>query len=136
MMVTNRMTKKTAEACTLKRVDLQNTIYESVPILSHAEAKRLLKYFFEEITAALKKGEPVKLNSFGKFCVRTKRERIGRNPRTGTQALITRRKVLTFKASPTLVARINGETIDDEEQCLRPLSSLAPSRRRTAGLGH
>ena len=82
-MVTNRMTKKTAEACTLKRVDLQNTIYESVPILSHAEAKRLLKYFFEEITAALKKGEPVKLNSFGKFCVRTKRERIGRNLANG-----------------------------------------------------
>jgi integration host factor subunit alpha len=97
--------------------------------------QEVLKYFFEEITAALKKGEPVKLNSFGKFCVRTKRERIGRNPRTGTQALIIRRKVLTFKASPTLVARINGETIDDEEQCLRPLSSLEPSRRRTAGLG-
>jgi hypothetical protein len=61
------------------------------------------------------RGEPVKLRSFGSFKLRSKRERVGRNPKTGAEATISPRKVLTFKASSMLVARINGEIINDEE---------------------
>jgi len=43
-------------------------------------------------------------------------ERVGRNPKTGVEAPITPRKVLTFKASPVLVARVNGEAINDEAE--------------------
>ena len=44
------------------------------------------------------------------------RERVGRNPKTGAEATVTPRGVLTFKASSALLARINGETINDEER--------------------
>jgi integration host factor subunit alpha len=64
----------------------------------------------EEITSTLVGGEPVKLRSFGLFAVRAKRERIGRNPRTGVEVPITPRRVLTFKPSPVLAAAVNGLT--------------------------
>ena len=76
----------------------------------------MLDDFFVEVSEALVKAEPLKLRSFGKFNVRSKRERVGRNPRTGEEATVTARKVLTFKASPVLVARMNGEIITDEEE--------------------
>lgn len=62
----------------------------------------------EEIAVALSRGEQVKLRSFGSFSVRSKRERIGRNPRTGVEVPIKPRRVLTFKASPVLIGRVNG----------------------------
>ncbi|MFY9658611.1 MAG: HU family DNA-binding protein, partial [Methylocystis sp.] len=49
------------------------------------------------------------------FTVRAKRARVGRNPKTGVEAAITPRRVLTFKASPVLVAVINGEAAPPEE---------------------
>ena len=76
----------------------------------------MLDDFFEEVSEALVKAEPLKLRSFGKFNVRSKRARIGRNLKTGAEATVTPRRVLTFKASPALVARINGEAINDEEE--------------------
>jgi integration host factor subunit alpha len=47
--------------------------------------------------------------------VRAKRERIGRNPKTGVEATITPRRVLTFKASPVLVAHVNGDAVIPED---------------------
>jgi integration host factor subunit alpha len=68
----------------------------------------------KEIGDAVLRGEPVKLASFGTFQQRSKRERIGRNPKTGVEATITPRRVLVFKASPVLRARINGDQPNDE----------------------
>ncbi len=65
----------------------------------------------EEIAQALERGEEVALRSFGKFKIRAKRERIGRNPSTGVEAIITARRVLTFKASAELIAKINAAMI-------------------------
>jgi len=76
----------------------------------------MLEHFFEEVSEALVKNEQVKLRSFGKFNVRSKRERVGRNLKTGAEATVSPRRVLTFKASPALLARINGEAINDEEE--------------------
>ena len=70
----------------------------------------------ETLCEALERGEPVKPRSFGSFNIRSKRGRVGRNPRTGVEAPITPRRVATFKPSPVLVARVNGETIADEEE--------------------
>ena len=64
----------------------------------------------EEISDALVRGEAVKLRSFGLFSVRAKRERIGRNPRTGIEVPIKPRRVLTFKPSPVLIGYVNGLT--------------------------
>jgi integration host factor subunit alpha len=69
----------------------------------------------EEISAALVRGETVKLRSFGLFAVRSKRERIGRNPRTGVEVPIKPRRVLTFKPSPVLLAALNGASIAKED---------------------
>ena len=57
--------------------------------LSRAEARKILDATFDEISEALLRGESVKLRSFGTFNVRAKRERIGRNPKTGVEATIT-----------------------------------------------
>ena len=102
--------------CTLTRAALLKAVYACAPSLSRAEASKMLDDFFEEVSEALVKGEPLNLRSFGKFNVRSKRARIGRNPKTGAEATISPRRVLTFKASLALVARINGEAINDEEE--------------------
>ena len=95
----------------MTRAALRKAVYACCPSLSRAEASKMLDAVFEEICETLARGEPVKLRSFGSFNIRSKRGRIGRNPKTGAEAEITPRKVLTFKASPVLVARVNGETI-------------------------
>lgn len=71
----------------------------------------------EEMSGALTRGENVKIRSFGLFAVREKRERIGRNPRTGEEVPIKPRRVLTFKPSPVLLDQVNGREsgeTDDE----------------------
>jgi integration host factor subunit alpha len=110
------MSEKHEDARTLTRTALQEAVYASIPSLSRAEVIKIFNDFFEEVGEALARGEPVKLRSFGAFNVRSKRERPGRNPKTGVEATISPRKVVTFKASRVLAARINGETINDEEE--------------------
>ena len=70
----------------------------------------------QEITQCLEKGETVKLSSFGSFMVRAKGERIGRNPKTGEEVPISPRRVMVFKPSNILKARINGTTVDGEDE--------------------
>lgn len=103
------MADKNFSGRTLTRAALREAIYACCPALSRADARRILDATFEEICEALARGESVKLRSFGTFNVRAKRERIGRNPKTGVEAPISPRTVLTFKASPVLVAQVNGE---------------------------
>lgn len=98
----------------LTRDGLREAVYASCSgRLSRAEVREIIETFFEEISQALERAEPVKLQLFGSFHVRSKQARIGRNPKTGEAAPIAARKVLAFKASPVLVARINGEIIED-----------------------
>lgn len=104
-------TRKTAT-----RADLLNAVYEACPALSRAQAREIFEMALEEIASALVHGEPVKLRSFGLFSVREKRERIGRNPRTGVEVPITPRRVLTFKPSPVLTASVNGIKIAEESE--------------------
>jgi integration host factor subunit alpha len=98
----NEITKKTTT-----RADLLNAVYESCKGLSRAQARDIFEMALEEVSDALVRGETVKLRSFGLFSVRAKRERIGRNPRTGIEVPIKPRRVLTFRPSPVLVASIN-----------------------------
>ena len=104
-------TRKTAT-----RADLLNAVYASCPMLSRAQAKEIFEMALEEISSALVHGEPVKLRSFGLFLVRSKRERIGRNPRTGVEVPIKPRRVLTFKPSPVLCASVNGMVAEEEAE--------------------
>lgn len=100
---------------TLTRQDLLHAVYVAGPGLSRIEAKKIVETALEEICCALEGGDAVKLRAFGTFQVRSKRPRVGRNPKTGAEYPISARRVLTFKASPRLVAAINGETLEDDD---------------------
>ncbi|MCI4677549.1 integration host factor subunit alpha [Rhodoblastus acidophilus] len=102
--------RKAATGKTTTRVELLDAVYTACPSLSRAQARELFEMTLDEIVGALLSGDAVKLRAFGAFNVRSKRERIGRNPRNGVEATINARRVLTFKASPTLIARVNGWT--------------------------
>lgn len=105
------MTEQSESDRTVTRAVLRDAVYDSCAGLSRLQASRLVDETLEEICEVLARGESVRLRSFGTFNTRAKRERIGRNPKTGAKAPITARRVLTFKASPVLVAQINGEAI-------------------------
>jgi len=60
------------------------------------------------IKGTLEKSEDVLISGFGKFCVKSKRQRRGRNPATGQDLILRERKVITFKCSGKLRSKING----------------------------
>jgi integration host factor subunit alpha len=70
--------------------------------MQRADANRLLTRMLEMIEDELVAGNTVKLSRFGNFNVRAKRQRIGRNPKTGEEVPITPRRVVTFRPSQML----------------------------------
>jgi integration host factor subunit alpha len=107
-------TARDAESArTVTRADLAEAVYRRVG-LSRAESAELVQSFLEEISAAAERGETVKLSSFGSFVVRSKSQRIGRNPKTGVEVPILPRRVMVFKPSNVLKARINGGVAEEE----------------------
>ena len=91
---------------TLTRADLTEAVYRNIG-LSRNESADLVEDVLEEMSACLESGEEVKLSSFGTFSVHAKRERVGRNPKTGVEATITPRRVLSFRPSHILKDRID-----------------------------
>lgn len=98
---------------TITRADLSEAIYQKVG-LSRMDSAALVEEILEEIRNALIAGETVKLSSFGSFVVREKNERIGRNPKTGIEVPIKPRRVMVFKPSNVLKAKINGIDIPEK----------------------
>ena len=90
---------------TVTRVDLCEAVYQKVG-LSRTESSAFVELVLKEITDCLEKGETVKLSSFGSFIVRSKGERVGRNPKTGVEVPIAPRRVMTFRASQIMRDRI------------------------------
>ncbi len=76
--------------------------------LNKREARELVDLFFQELEASLVAGEQVKLSGFGNFDLRDKKERPGRNPKTGETAPIPARRVVTFRAGNKLRARVEA----------------------------
>ena len=102
---------------TLTRADLSDAIYrlgvatrqvDPPETISREESAELVETVLQHVADALVRGESVKISSFGAFEVREKAERIGRNPKTGEEATITPRRVLSFRASHVLKDRINA----------------------------
>ena len=91
---------------TITRSDLGKAVYQAVG-LSQSESTNLVEQVLEEISDALVRGEMVKISSFGTLSVRSKSERIGRNPKTGEEVPITPRRVLSFRPSNVLKDRID-----------------------------
>jgi integration host factor subunit alpha len=92
---------------TLTRADLAEAVVRKIG-LPRNESQELVELVLGEISATLANGEGVKLSSFGSFGVRSKGQRIGRNPKTGEEVPITPRRVLVFRASNIMKSKING----------------------------
>lgn len=89
----------------LTKADLAENLFRTLG-LNKREAKEMVELFFEEICFALENGKTVKLSGFGNFNLRDKRQRPGRNPKTGKEIPITARRVVTFRAGQKLKARV------------------------------
>lgn len=76
--------------------------------LPKRQSTEVVESLLEIIKSALASGDDVLVSNFGKFCVRDKKERRGRNPATGEVAILPARRVVTFKCSGTLRKRLNG----------------------------
>lgn len=90
---------------TLTRADLAEVINRKMGF-SRAESLAMVETILDQMCDALERGENVKISGFGTFLLRDKKERIGRNPKTGVEVPITPRRVLTFRASQILKDRI------------------------------
>ena len=90
---------------TLTRADLAETINRKMGF-SRAESLGLVESILAHMCGAMKDGQNVKISGFGSFVLRDKKERIGRNPKTGVEVPITPRRVMTFRASQLLKDRI------------------------------
>ena len=92
---------------TITRTELTEAVYQEVG-LSRNESSDLLETVLEKISETLITGESVKISSFGTFSIRSKSERIGRNPKTGIEVPITPRRVINFRPSQQLKLRVSG----------------------------
>lgn len=97
---------------TVTRAQLGEAVYKEVG-LSRNESGDLVEAVLKEISDALVRGEAVKISSFGSFSVRSKGQRVGRNPKTGEEVPILPRKVLVFRASHVLKGRINDAAVGE-----------------------
>ncbi|QFQ31977.1 integration host factor subunit alpha [Buchnera aphidicola] len=89
----------------LTKAKISENLFEKLK-LTKRDAKSFVDFFFEEVRKSLEKGENVKLSGFGNFELKNKKERPGRNPKTGEKVIISKRRVVTFKAGQKLKNRV------------------------------
>jgi integration host factor subunit alpha len=90
----------------LTKIDIADLLYEHIGLAKNG-CIRIVENFFDIIKSELEKGNPVMISGFGKWTVKTKRERKGRNPQTGENVTIEARKVVTFRPSAVLRDDLN-----------------------------
>ena len=92
----------------MTKTDIVEGVYERLGGFAKKEAADVVETTLDVMKGALVDGEKVKISSFGTFTVRSKKERRGRNPKTGEDLVITPRKVCTFKTSNVLKGLLNS----------------------------
>lgn len=91
----------------LTKADMAERLFDELG-LNKREAKEMVEIFFEKIRGALEEGAQVKLSGFGNFDLREKKQRPGRNPKTGQEIPISARRVVTFRPGQKLKARVEA----------------------------
>ncbi len=91
----------------LTKADMAESLFNKLG-LNKKEARELVVLFFQELEASLAVGEQVRLSGFGNFALRDKKERPGRNPRTGEKIPVTARRVVKFRPGNKLKARVGA----------------------------
>lgn len=92
----------------LTKADLTDSIHRNLDF-SRTRSSELLESLLEIIKRTLESGDNILISGFGKFYVKNKNERRGRNPATGNDLILDARKVVTFSSSPLLKDKINGK---------------------------
>ena len=97
----------------LTKSDIVATVHE----LGFTKKKSvdIIESLLEIIKGTLEKSEDVLISGFGKFCVKQKKQRRGRNPATGEDLILRERRVITFKCSGKLRSKINGTEYSEQE---------------------
>ena len=96
----------------LTKAEITECLFDEIG-LNKRESKEMVELFFEEIKDSLEKGIPVKISGFGKFELRDKASRPGRNPKTGEKIPVTARRVVTFRCGQKLKARVEAHDVPD-----------------------
>ena len=96
----------------LTKAEIAETLYEELG-LNKREAKEFVEIFFNEISETLVSGLDVKISGFGNFILRDKKERPGRNPKTGEDVKISPRRVVTFRAGQKLKSRVENNAFSE-----------------------
>jgi integration host factor subunit alpha len=91
----------------LTKVEMVNSISDQMGCPKNRSSE-IVETLLELIKKSLESGDDVMISNFGKFCVKEKRERRGRNPSTGKDLMLKPRKVVTFRCSGNLRKKING----------------------------
>lgn len=91
----------------MTKADIVDRLYESLSESPKSKCYDYIDLVFDLIKQGLAEGEDVKISRFGKFSVRRKKERQGRNPKTGEPVTISKRRVVTFQVSPMLRDIVN-----------------------------
>ena len=99
----------------LTKADIAEQLFDQLG-LNKREAKEVVELFFEEISRSLEKNVQVKLSGFGNFELKEKKERPGRNPKTGEDVPISARRVVTFHAGQKLKARVEVYSGEENEK--------------------
>lgn len=99
----------------LTKADLAEQLFDQLG-LNKREAKEVVELFFEEISGSLEDNVQVKLSGFGNFELKEKKERPGRNPKTGEDVPISARRVVTFHAGQKLKARVEVYSGEENEK--------------------
>jgi integration host factor subunit alpha len=93
----------------LTKADLIDQVHATNPRVTKIQARQAVETFLHIIKSSLESSEDVLLSGFGKFNVKAKSTRKGRNPQTGESMMLDARKVVTFKPSGTLRKKVNGK---------------------------
>ncbi len=93
---------------TLTKAKIVDTVHNELGFPKNRSAE-LIEILLEQIKSTLANGEDVLISGFGKFCVKQKKQRRGRNPATGDDMMLTERRVVTFRCSHLLREKINGQ---------------------------
>ena len=92
----------------MTKSELITYLAEENPHLYQRDAERIVTTIFDEISAALSRGDRVELRGFGAFSIKNRRARIGRNPRTGAAVNVAAKSVLYFKTGKLLRDKLNN----------------------------
>ena len=99
---------------TTTRSTLAEAVYKNVG-LSRNESSSLVDSVLNEISKSLIDGDDVKISSFGTFMIKNKRERVGRNPKTGQEVSISARQVVTFRSSNVLKSTVADAHVENNQ---------------------